>query len=230
MGKFDFTFWSTLAVAIFAFLATVVGVFYTRNSYILTLRTYEKDKTRSQKARHYYETYINKPPSHKPSIYLKKIDSDELNESVILPSAYTDYLIKRHPDNYFYLAARLKNCHKNFVLNHSCSENSPVCKIKHFNLLMGLYFTLYMLCAMSGCLLVLGFSNIVSAFSEENFVGILYLTTFGIILSVAFTMFALFKTTQITNTRVLIKDLSLKRITYKDDIENIRKWLSKFKK
>ena len=79
-------------------------------------------------------------------------------------------------------------------------------------------------------MLVLGFSNIVSAFSEENFMGILYLTTFGIILSVVFTMFALFKTTQITNTRALIKDLSLKRITYKDDIADLRKWFSKFKK
>lgn len=224
MGKFDFTFWSTLAVAIFAFLATVIGVIYTRNSYILTLRTYEKDKSRGQKAKHYYETYINKPPSHSPSVYLKKIDSDDLNENVILPSTYTDFLIKNYPDNYFYLASRLRNCHKNFVLMYSNLNEKPICKVKHFNLLVVFYFILYLFFAMCGCLLVFGFSNIVSSFSVDNFWGILFLTSTAVIAFFSLMLLCLFKTTQVNNTRTLIKDLNLKRITYKDDLLNIKNW------
>lgn len=225
MGNFDFNFWSTLAVAIFAFLATVIGVYYTRNSYLITLRSYEKDKTRTEKARMYYEKYINRPSSYTYSKFLKKIDSDDLNENVILPSSYTDFLIKNHPDNFYYLASRLRNCHKYFDLINHHSDKTPNCKIKHFNLLQWIFFILYLLFGILTVSLIFSYSKIINYFSIDNFWGILYLTTFGILAFLVFMLICLFKTTQISNAKSLVKDLSIKRITYKEDLAAILKLL-----
>lgn len=221
MENFDFNFWTTITLAIFAFLATVIGVYYTRNSYLITLRSYEKDKSRTEKARMYYEKYINRPSSYTYSKFLKKIDSDDLNENVILPSSYTDFLIKNHPDNFFYLASRLRNCHKYFDLINHHGDKNPNCKIKHFNLLQWFFFILYLAFGILAIFLILSYSKIITSFSTDNFWGVFYLTTFGILCFLGFMLICLFKTTQISNAKSLVKDLGIKRITYKDDLRSI---------
>lgn len=61
MNNIDFTFWTSTSLAIIAIILTFIGLYYTRNSYLFTLKQFEKDKNRSEKAIHYYQTYINIP-------------------------------------------------------------------------------------------------------------------------------------------------------------------------
>ncbi len=104
----QFDFWVATAIGVIGLFIAVFGVYYTKHSYLLTLREYEKDKKRSEKAKHYFDSYINIPPNQKVSAFMKKVDSDDLNEGVAIPSEYTDYLIKNFPDRYFHLSSLLK--------------------------------------------------------------------------------------------------------------------------
>lgn len=199
----QFDFLITLVIAILAFIATLIGTYYTRNAYLLTLKSYEKDKHRTEKAKYYYETYINIPPNKKVSIFLKKIDSDDLNESVKLPSSYTDFIIKNYPDRYFYFISNLIKCWKYFDISTNNSEIKIKCKIKNFRLLQFGYFCLYLFFAM--CLTVLGLYNelILSKVSDNSPWGALYILILGIVFSVIFMFGSLFKTTQISEAKRL---------------------------
>lgn len=207
MGNVSFDFWSTITIAIFAFLATVIGVYYTRNAYLLTLKSYEKNKARSDKAKHYYETYINKPPSFRPSEFLKKIDSDELNEGVNLPSEFTDFLIKNHPSKYFYFASRLSKAHQYFIFSESKQNPEILCKIKRIFIRQLFFFALYIVFATLASFLSLFNSRIISSFSDDNFWGILFLLIIVIISFLALMIICLNKTTQLSEVRALKNEL-----------------------
>ncbi|WP_150115765.1 hypothetical protein [Acinetobacter sp. TGL-Y2] len=207
MDNIDLNFWSTITLAIFAFLVTTIGVYYTRNSYLITLKSFEKVKSRSEKAKHYYQEYINKPPSITPSPFLKKIDSDDLNENVNLPTEFTDFLIKNHPNQYFHYVSRLTKSHKYFEIITVSGVTTLKSNINYIGLRQLGYFLLYVLFAMFATFLVLYFPQIINSFSIDNFWGILYLLIIAIILFLALMFMCLFKTTDLSETRFLINEL-----------------------
>ncbi|MDM1757201.1 hypothetical protein HX127_06330 [Acinetobacter sp. 256-1] len=198
-----FDFLIATVIAIFAFLATLVGSYYARNSYLLTLKAFEKDKRRTEKAKHYYDTYINIPPSKYVSPFLKKIDSDDLNESVKLPAIFTDYIIKNYPDRYFYFIANLKKCWTYFEIYTENSEIKVICKVKYFHLQQIGYFCLYILFAMFVVILGLYNDLIINKISESSPWGALYFLGLGIIFSIIFMFASLFKTTQMSDIKRL---------------------------
>lgn len=193
-------------LTILGFIATLIGSYYARHSYLLTLKNYEKDKKRSEKAKHYYETYINIPPSKKVSAFLKKVDSDDLNDGVLFPTIFTDFIMKNFPDRYFYIASLFKKCWSQFEITENNNQIQIKCKIKYFYSLQFGYFCLYLLFAM--CIAVLGLYNdlIISKLSDDSPWGALYIIFLGILFSVIFMFGALFKTTQITDAKKLNKE------------------------
>jgi len=193
----------TFAIGIIGLLIAIFGVYYSKHSYLLTLKTYEKDKKRTEKAKHYYDTYINIPPTKKISAFLKKIDSDDLNEDVACSSEFTDFIIKNFPDRYFQLISLLKKTSVYFEIKEVNGTHMVECKIKKFGLWQFFYFCLYFLFAM--CFTFLGLYNdlIIHKLTYDSPWGTLYTICMAIIGLVAFTILSLFKTTQISEAKRL---------------------------
>ena len=193
-------------IALLAILVSIIGVFYTRGSYLSGLKIYEKDKSHSEKAHYYYQTYINVAPSAKRDSFLKKIDSDALNDGVLISPKFTDYLIKHHPERYFYAASLLKKSYKYFEINASgMLVHQLNHSIKKQVLLLILYFVLVML----GSILFLFNAKILSNISEPYFWPSLFIIFFIILGFITFGFLALNQSTKISEARQLIKELNI---------------------
>lgn len=198
-----FDFLVATAIGVIGLFIAIFGVYYTKHSYLLTLKTYEKDKKRSEKAKYYYDSYINIPPNQKVSIFKKKVDSDDLNEGVGIPSEFTDYLIRNFPDQYFHLSALLKKSWKYFEIVEVNTKKILICKIKYFVLRQIWYFFLYFVYAMGFTFLILYSDIIIHKITIDNPWGALMLISMVAIGLLAFTIHSLFKTTQISEADTL---------------------------
>ncbi|MFW2013753.1 hypothetical protein [Acinetobacter bereziniae] len=203
--KFDFLV--ATAIGIFGILIAVISVYYTRHSYLLTLKAYEKDKKRTEKAKYYYETYINIPPSKEVNVFLKKVDSDDLNEGVAYPSEYTDYIMKNFPDQYFRLAALLKKSWVYFEIREIKDTRILSCKITHFAWLQGLYFILYFIFAMLFSSLALYSNLLINKITVDSPWAVVYMICMGCLGLIALSLFSLLKTTQISEAKRLNNEL-----------------------
>lgn len=157
-----------ILIGIVGIIVGLVGNYYNKHSYLFNLRLYNKSKNRNEKAKHYYDNYINLSPNQKVAPFLKKIDSDDLNDGVRLPSNFTDFLIINFPDHYFYLASLLKSTCNNFDWVKVDSKVVLVCKIKHFRWLKIWYSTIYVILASAGLNLVL-FSDLILSQISPNY-------------------------------------------------------------
>ncbi|MFV5348657.1 hypothetical protein [Acinetobacter soli] len=157
-----------ILIGIVGVLVGLVGNYYNKHSYLFNLRIYNKSKNRNEKAKYYYDNYINLSPNQKVPSFLKKIDSDDLNEGVQLPSDFTDFLIKNFPDHYFYLAALLKKTWKNFDWVEVGSKTILVSKFKHFRWLKLWYSFVYFILASTGLNLAM-FSDLILSKISPNY-------------------------------------------------------------
>lgn len=199
----QFDFWVATAIGIFGLLIAVFGVYYTKHSYLLTLKTFEKDKKRSEKAKHYYDSYINIPSSKKVCVFLKKVDSDDLNEGVAYPSEFTDYIMKNFPDQYFRLAALLKKSWVYFEIEERNNKRILICKINHFRWLQSWYFFLYVIFAMLFTTLALYSNLLINKITIDSPWAVIYMICMACLGLIAFTFLALIKTTQISDAKNL---------------------------
>lgn len=192
-----------ILIGIVSVLVGLVGNYYNKHSYLFNLRLYNKSKNRNEKAKHYYDNYINSPPNQKVSPFLKKIDSDDLNEGVRLPSDFTDFLIKNFPDHYFYLASLLKTTWKNFEWVEVESKVVLISKIKNFTWLKMWYSLIYLILASTGLNIVLLSDLILSKISPnypEKILYVLIIIGIGLIM-MSFT--SLMKVGEISHTSTL---------------------------
>lgn len=200
----------TIVIAILAFIATMVGSYYSRNSFLLDLKVLEKDKKRTEKAKHYFDTYINRAPSFRASPYQKQIDSDDLNESVKLPYAFTDFLIKNFPDRYFYFITLLNKSWSHFEISDFEENQKIICKIKSTTQQKWKYFLLYISFAMCTSILILYNDIIINKITMGSELGTFIILCFFIIISMILTCHSLYKATQISEIEMLIKEFEKK--------------------
>lgn len=207
MNNIDFTFWTSTSLAIIAIILTFIGLYYTRNSYLFTLKQFEKDKNRSEKAIHYYQTYINIPPSYKTNSFLKKIDHDELTESISIPSNFTDFIIRNYPDYFFILISLLKHSWKFFELKIVDNKEILICTSKYLRLKQLGYFLLYFILGMSFTLLIFIYEDKVNSAEIKSTTGSLLILIFGCLLSLIGSITSLIKVTSLTDAISLNKKL-----------------------
>lgn len=202
----QFDFLMSFIVAVLSFLVATVGSYYSRHSFLLNLKTFEKDKKRSEKAKYYHDTYINKPPSFKASPFRQQIDSDDLNESVKLPFQFTDFLIKNYPNRYFYFVALLNKSWSYFEVSKDGENQTITCKIKNIKWHKVKYFLLYITFAMTTSSLVIYNDFILNKVVIDSGLGTLVILCFFIIISITFTIHSLFKLTQMTDIETLVNE------------------------
>lgn len=215
----EFSFFVATAISIIGILIAVAGVYYSKNSYLITLKTFEKDKKRTEKAKHYYNTYINKPPSYNSPTFLKKIDADDLNEGVSYPSEYTDFIIKNFPDKYFQFSALLKKSWSYFEIIEVQDIQILQCKIKYFRTLQAWYFFLYFFFAMCFVFLALYSDLLIYKITVSSPWGVIYIICMSTLGLIAFTILALLKTTQISEAKRLNDEFKKILPSSEDSIE-----------
>lgn len=203
-------FLMSFIVAVLSFIVATVGSYYSRNSFLLDLKALEKDKNRPEKAKHYYDKYINVPPSFMPDPFLKQIDSDELNETVKLPCKFTDFLIKNYPEHYFYFVSLLKKSWTCFDVIEIEKELKIICTIQNIRSKRIKYFSLYMTFAMISATLILYNDIIINKIVISSSLGTLVILCFFIILSIILTFHFLYKSSQIVEIKMLINKLEIK--------------------
>ncbi|WP_019457406.1 hypothetical protein [Acinetobacter sp. GG2] len=130
MNNIDITFFTPNILTVISIVVAFAAFYYTRGSYLLTLQQFKKEKNRREKATEYFEKYINRAPSYKINTFLKKLDSDELTENVAIPSEFTDFFIKKFPDQLYYFLSLLKNNQKHFVIVNEKNREELISKIK----------------------------------------------------------------------------------------------------
>lgn len=203
----QFDFLMSFIVAVLSFLVATAGSYYSRNSFLLNLKVFEKDKKRPEKAKHYYDTYINTPPSFRASPFQQQIDSDDLNESVKLPFQFTDFLIKNFPNRYFYFVALLNKSWSYFEISKDGENQTITCKIENIKRQKIKYFFLYIAFAMITSSLVIYNDLILNKVVIDSGFGTLVILCFFIIISIIFTIFSLHKLSQMTDIETLVEEL-----------------------
>lgn len=203
-------FLMSFIVAVLSFIVATAGSYYSRNSFLLNLKVLEKDKNRAEKAKHYYDKYINVPPSFTTDPFLKQIDSDELNETVKLPYKFTDFLIKNYPERYFYFVSLLKKSWSSFDVIEIEKELKIICTIQNIRSKRIKYFSLYMTFSMISATLILYNDIIINKIVVSSSLGALVILCFFIILSIILTFHFLYESSQIAEIKMLINKLEIK--------------------
>lgn len=211
MKNLDLGFLANICLTIIPIIIAIFGIYYTRNSFLLTLRQFNKDKKRSEKAIHYYEKYINQPPSHKGNLFLKKIEHDEFIEFVAIPSKFTDFIIKNYPDKFFVLISLLKSSWKSLELVKNGDEEELVCTRKLLRTKQLIYSALYFILGIFSTVLVFIMENRLIKNEIEHIVSSIIITVIFCTLSLFLAFFSLIKATKLSDTIELMKELNKKQ-------------------
>ncbi|MDV7458253.1 hypothetical protein R4643_12265 [Acinetobacter baumannii] len=162
MNNIDFTFFATIFLTIVSIIIAFAAFYYTRGSYLLTLKQFEKKKNRREKASEYFEKYINKPPSYKINTFTKKIDSDELTENIGIPSEFTDFFIKNFPDQFYYFLSLIKTNQEYFTLIKENNREELISRVRFLRLKMIIFLLFYFILGMLNFALILIYEKYIS--------------------------------------------------------------------
>lgn len=212
MNNIDFTFFATIFLTIVSIIIAFAAFYYTRGSYLLTLKQFEKKKNRQEKASEYFEKYINKPPSYKINIFTKKIDSDELTENIGLPSEFTDFFIKNFPDQFYYFLSLIKTNQEYFVLIKENNREELISKVRFLRVKMIIFLLFYFILGMLNFALILIYEKYISPLPLDlRLMTIVLLSTLGITTSCC-AVFSIIQSQKYNNIIKILKKLNLLQV------------------